>query len=59
MTKICYLDGGASFDLPNSVRVMVWLRLYLQVAYQYTRNDVLATSVVNDEVARLVFDRTP
>ena len=28
MTKICYLDRGASFDPHNSIRMM-WLRLYL------------------------------
>ena len=58
-TKIYYLDGRAFFDSPNSIRVRVWFRLWLQVVHQYTKNDVLATLVVDNKVAHLVFDRTP
>ena len=59
MINICYLDGGAFFDPSNSVRVRVLFCLELQVVKQCTRNNVVVTFVMDDEVAHLVSDRTP
>jgi len=56
MTKIYYLNGGALLDPTNGVRMRIWLQL--QMIYKCSRHDVLAASIVNDEFAYLVLDRT-
>jgi len=59
MTYIHYIDRGALLDPTNGVRMRMWLRFQLEMICKCSKHDALAASIVNDEVAYLVLDRTP